>query len=210
MGRRNDHSREEIREMALQAAESIVVEQGLAGLSARKITARIGYTVGSLYLVFRNLDDLIAQVNERTLDDLFEALKAAVGGRDLSPRHGILALGRAYIEYAVTHSYRWKMIFEHRMPEGESVPDSFKERVTRMFALVQEHLKDLAGQRSEAQLELAAQALWSGVHGVCILGLDQKLQTTSGGRSVQEVADSLLENYLDGFTAKKRSPNPRK
>jgi len=210
MGRRNDHSREEIREMALQAAESIVVEQSLAGLSARKIAVRIGYTVGSLYLVFRNLDDLIAQVNERTLDELFEALKTAVSDHQLSPRQCISELGRAYIEYAVTHSHRWKMIFEHRMPEGESVPDSFKERVARMFALVQNHLQHLSGQRTEAQLELAAQALWSGVHGVCILGLDQKLQATSGGRSVQEVADSLLENYLDGFTAKKQSPAPKK
>ncbi|NJN45315.1 MAG: hypothetical protein HC808_01125 [Candidatus Competibacteraceae bacterium] len=51
MGRRNDHSREEIREMALQAAESIVVERGLAGLSARKI-ARASATRWAVFISY--------------------------------------------------------------------------------------------------------------------------------------------------------------
>jgi AcrR family transcriptional regulator len=210
MGRRNDHTREELRELALRAAERLVIKHGLGGLSTRKIAASIGYTVGSLYLIFRNLDDLIAQVNERTLDELFATLKAAVSDPRLPPKTCLLALGRAYITYAITHGNRWKLIFEHRMPEGESVSDGFKDKVARMFELVQDHLRPLAGGRSQEQIELASRALWSGVHGVCILGLDQKLQATSGGRSVQEVADSLLENYLAGFTAKTASPDPEK
>ena len=71
MARRSDHSREELREMALAATEEIIDQQGLAGLTARKVAAGIGYTVGTLYLVFRNLDDLI----------------------DLTPQNGELALG---------------------------------------------------------------------------------------------------------------------
>lgn len=210
MGRRNDHTREELRDLALQAAEELVVSYGIAGLSTRKIATRIGYTVGSLYLIFRNLDDLIAQVNERTLDDLFDKLHASVSERNLSPQAAIAALGSAYIAFASANSNRWKMIFEHRMPEGESVSDAFKGKVARMFELVQDYLRPMAGARSQEQLELASQALWSGVHGVCILGLDQKLQATSGGRSVQEVADSLLENYIAGFTAETPSPSLRK
>ena len=45
---------------------------------------------------------------------------------------------------------------------------------------------------------LATRALWSGIHGVCILGFDQKLESV-GGRSVAQVTDSLLDNYLAGF-----------
>ena len=66
MGRRSDHSREEIRQMALQAAESIVTEGGYKALSARKVASEIGYTVGTLYLVFENLDELVLYVNGRT------------------------------------------------------------------------------------------------------------------------------------------------
>ena len=86
------------------------------------------------------------------------------------------------------------------MPVGESVPESLNQRVTRLFDLVQEHLAPLAGQPSATDLALAASVLWSGVHGVCVLAMDQKLQSNSG-RSVYEVADSLILRYLAGLLA---------
>ena len=72
MARRSDHSREEIKELALNATEEIVAEAGFQALSARKVASAIGYTVGTIYLVFKNLDDLIMQVNARTLETLFK------------------------------------------------------------------------------------------------------------------------------------------
>ena len=45
-----------------EGAERIVAEHGHSGLSARKVASAIGYTVGTLYLVFDNLDDLVLQV----------------------------------------------------------------------------------------------------------------------------------------------------
>ena len=69
MARRNDHSREQIQQMAIAAAISILNEEGLANLSTRKVASEIGYTVGTLYLVFRNLNELLLHVNAATLDE---------------------------------------------------------------------------------------------------------------------------------------------
>ena len=197
MGRRNEHTREELREIALQAAEALVIEQGLAGLSTRKVVARIGYTVGSLYMVFRNLDDLIVQMNERTLDTLQAQLVNAIA-HEPPPTVAIRALAQAYIRFALTETRRWLAIYQHRLPEGESPPDSFTDKVSQMFELVQQQLTRLSPQRSPEEITLAARALWSSIHGVCILGFDHKLEV-AGGRPVQDVADSLLEHYLAGF-----------
>ena len=198
MGRRNTHTREELREIALQAAEELVQAQGLNGLSARKIVNRIGYTVGSLYMIFNNIDDLIVQMNERTLDRLYDMLFAAVADQP-PPATAIRALAQAYITFALTETQRWLAIYQHRLPEGEAMSDSFTEKVTRMFGLVQQQLTLLCPRRQPAEVALAARALWSGIHGVCILGFDQKLELV-GGRSIQEVTESLLDNYLTGFT----------
>ena len=54
MGRRNEHSRDEIKEMAIEAGKKIIVEEGFSNLGARKIARAIGYTVGTLYNVFDN------------------------------------------------------------------------------------------------------------------------------------------------------------
>lgn len=204
MGRRNEHTREELREISLRAAEQLVTAHGLSGLSARKIASAIGYTVGSLYMVFRNLDDLILQMNERTLDQLYNRLADAVTNREQPPASSVRALAQAYLSFALDETNRWLALYEHRMPEGQSAPDSFSEKVARMFELVQHHLALLSPHRSPEDSALAARALWSGIHGVCVLSLDRKLETI-GGVPMEEVAASLLDNYLAGFVASAKS-----
>jgi len=199
MARRSDHSRDELREMTLTAAEQIVVEQGYEGLSARKVAAAIGYTVGTLYLVFENLDDLILHINARTLDRLharMTELQANAG--DASDY--LLQLGETYIAFADEDPHRWAMVFEHRFSENRSVPEWYQEKIARMFAMVEEGLEPLAKDHTRQEITQAARALWGGVHGICILALTDNLGVV-GVESVQGLTQSLISNYLKGFTS---------
>lgn len=78
MGRRGEHSKDELTAMALDAAVALLEEEGPKRLTTRAVAGRIGYTVGSLYFVFRNREDLILQVNERTLDELRDHITSAL------------------------------------------------------------------------------------------------------------------------------------
>ncbi|MCP4283838.1 MAG: TetR/AcrR family transcriptional regulator [Gammaproteobacteria bacterium] len=199
MSRRNDHSREEIREMALAAAEKIVLKQGYSGLSARKVARAIGYTVGTLYLVFDNLDDLILQANGRTLDRL-HAQMVKDQRQYQGTRERLLQLGQTYIRFADEDPHRWEMIFEHRFPEGQERPEWFQQKVARMFSLVETGLEPLAEHHSTQEIAQAARALWGGVHGICILAITHKLDV-AGVDSVHDLIQSLMDNYLRGFTS---------
>ena len=201
MARRSDHSREELREMAITAAEQIVVEQGYEGLSARKVAAAIGYTVGTLYLVFENLDDLILHINARTLDRLHARMtKSQANSGDASDY--LLLLGEIYIRFANDDPHRWAMVFEHRFSEDRVVPAWYQEKIVRMFAMVEEGLEPLAKGRPREEITQAARALWGGVHGICILALTDNLGIV-GVDSVQDLTQSLISNYLKGFTSYK-------
>ena len=195
MGRRSEHTRDEIKDMALAAARRIVVKHGVDGLSTRKIAADIGYTVGSLYLVFRNLDDLVLHLDAETLDDLYVAMEEANRGC-ASARACLLGVAHAYIQFAHGHRARWALVFERALPAKR--PPWFQEKVARMFDLVEGRLRELAPRKTSRDLALAAHALWSGVHGICVLGLTERIEA-QGVVSVQALADSLVENYLDGF-----------
>lgn len=197
MARRSDHSREEIREMALEAAENIVAEHGLEGLSARKVATAIGYTVGTLYLVFENIDDLILQVNARTLDRLY-ARMAEAQTRARDARDWLLQLGEVYIGFAEDDPHRWSTIFEHRLGEGRELPGWYQQKIERMFGIVEEALAPLAGRRPRKEVAQAARVIWGGVHGVCILALSDRLGV-AGADSVQDLTQSLISNYLAGF-----------
>jgi AcrR family transcriptional regulator len=199
MARRSDHSRDELREMTLSAAEQIVVEQGYEGLSARKVAAAIGYTVGTLYLVFENLDDLILHINARTLDRLHARMtELQTNSGDASDY--LLQLGEVYIRFADDDPHRWAMVFEHRFSDDRVVPAWYQEKIARMFAMVEEGLEPLANDRPQQEITQAARALWGGVHGICILALTENLGIV-GVESVQDLTQSLISNYLKGFTS---------
>ena len=199
MARRSDHSREELREMVLSAAEQIVVEQGYQGLSARKVAAAIGYTVGTLYLVFENLDDLILHINARTLDRL-HARMTEIQANAGDATDYLLQLGEVYIAFADDDPHRWAMVFEHRFSGDQVVPAWYQEKIARMFAMVEEGLEPLANDRTGQEITQAARALWGGVHGICILALTDNLGVV-GVESMQDMTQSLISNYLKGFTS---------
>lgn len=199
MARRKDHSREELHRMALDAAQFIIEAQGLAALSARKVADRMGYTVGTLYLVFRHLDDLIVQLNTRTMQELNAAL-----GRAAADCQGaeacVQAVTRAYIDFATRHTQRWSALYEHAFEAAIELPDYFTEQVASMYQLLEGLLRSLAPQRSAQDIATAARALWGGVQGICMLALSNKLAI---GRieSMPEVANSLVGTFLTGFRA---------
>ena len=101
MGRRSDHTREELHELALDAAERIIEEEGLKSLTVRRVASAIGYSHGTLYNVFADLDDLIVHLNGRTLDALYEALKdIPVEGE---PEAALMQLSKGYIAFSRSH-----------------------------------------------------------------------------------------------------------
>ncbi len=197
MARRSDHSRDEIREMALSAAEEIIETQGYPMLSARKVASAIGYTVGTLYLVFENLDDLILQVNGRTLDRLLQQMLDDQQGCE-GAEACLLQLGHSYIGFADSQPHAWRTIFEHHLSDDHEAPDWYQGKVARLFALVEDQLALLPGERTAEEIGEAARAIWGGVHGIGILAINQTLGV-AGVQSVQSITHLLMSNFLKGF-----------
>ena len=198
MARRSDHSKEEITEMVLLAAEKIVDQSGYQGLSARKIATEIGYTVGTLYLIFKNLDELVLSVNARTLEKIYDYLTTAISRCD-SPRQCILIMGRAYLEFATQNPNRWNMIYELVIPSDTPIPIWYESRVEQIFELIEYQLARLLTHRSDQQIAEIARTLWCGVHGICILARTNKLRIGNIS-AVQNLTDSLINNFLTGVT----------
>lgn len=198
MGRRSDHSREEIRDMALSAAESIVVHEGPMKLSTRKIARSIGYTAGTLYLVFKNFDDLVLHVNSRTLEDLHQHLLTNADHKNVSPLESIKSLARAYFEFARKEYERWSLLFEYHSQEGFENPDWFEEQIRKIFGLVSIQLARLKPELDEEAVQVTAHTLWSGVHGVCVLQLSDKLTVVHDVDAVK-LTDELVSNFLRGM-----------
>jgi AcrR family transcriptional regulator len=197
MGRRSDHSRDEIREMAIAAAAKQVETEGFQSLTARKVASKIGYTVGTLYHVFRNFDDLVIHLNAQTLDDM-AALIQQHARKKRNPELRIRAMAEIYVRYATDHSDRWRLVFEHQAPRGLPTPVQMKERRDVMFEMVADNLRQISPGRKLQEIDHTATALWSGIHGICILALTGKLYL-GGAFSMVKLIDTLIDSVLNEF-----------
>ena len=198
MGRRSDHSRDELHAMALVAAREIAEREGLRALTARRIAREIGYTIGTLYNLFDNFDDLIVHLNGTTLDTLYEAL---AGQRlDEEPEAALRALARAYIRFTSNHPNLWSMLFEPSALHGEQLPDWYHEKVRRLLGLAEQALASLFPAGQEELRHHSARVLWSGLHGICSLAHAGALPKSE---SETAMADSLITNYVTGLRSEK-------
>ncbi|MDD5580628.1 MAG: TetR/AcrR family transcriptional regulator [Methylobacter sp.] len=195
MARRSEHSLEEIREMVLGAAETIVIEKGFSALTMRKIALEIGYTVGSIYMVFANMAELILHLKAKTLDEIAEQLEQV---QDCVPEHCIEELAKSYLSYANQNYNSWSLIFEHRLPEDMEVPGWYQEKINHVFGRFEMQFARLAPGYSEAQNKQAARALWGGIHGICVLSLTGKLDIV-GVNDVEGSVVLLVRNFIRGW-----------
>lgn len=203
MARRSEHSLEEIKAMVLKAAESIVIDEGFEALTMRKIAMEIGYTVGSIYMVFANMSDLILHLNARTLDDIAAELEQAP---DCGSDQCVEELSKIYLRFASRNYNRWSMIFEHRLPQGIKVPDWYQEKVEHVFKRFEAQFARLAPGCPEAEKKKVARALWGGIHGISMLSLSGKLDIV-GVDDVEESMILLVRNFISGWTRRYRMPD---
>lgn len=196
MARRSDHSREEIKELALNATETIVAEAGFQALSARKVASAIGYTVDTIYLVFKNLDDLIMQVNARTLEALFK--EVSTHHKASEPKQNLAHFGQAYYKFAKTNPHLWSLIFEHHVADGGDLTPDLGERINDLFHLMETEIKALAPKRKKQDIHKASLALWSGVHGITILAISDKLFMAENV-TPPEMIEQLIKNFISGY-----------
>ena len=195
MGRRSDHSREELYGLALDAAERVLQAEGPKNLTVRKVASEIGYSHGTLYNIFTDLDDLIVHLNGRTLDALYQALKDIP--LDGGPETALTRLSKGYIAFTRRHRNRWSLLFEHHLPHDRELPEWHYDKVLRLLALVEVALTPLFPPGKEKERVHSARVLWSALHGICSLEGSRKL---AKHESVEALSESLIAFYIGGLT----------
>jgi len=187
MARRSEHSQEEIKKMILEAAEDIVQEYGFSALKVRKIAADIGYTVGSIYMVFAGMDDLIMHIKARTWQKLAQHIEGYTAEAERSGSIESFALG--YLDFVVANEGLWRMLFEHHLPVGKVIPDGYLQAQACVTLLVDRQVTRLDSQCSDEQVYQAARVLVNSMQGVSMQLLMQPL-------SDESIAAAKLEMLL--------------
>ena len=199
MGRRSSHTPQQIRALILDAAQEIIEAQGLAGLSAREIARRIGYSPGTIYNMFDNLDDVVLNVEARVLDALERRLsEVEPSGDGAGGGDRLIRIAHAYLAFTQERPLLWNLLFEHHMPRGAELPAWYRQKLDGLTGQIERALAPHFPPGSDDDLRRGARALWAGVHGITSLSTTDKLSvvtTETAGR----LLDDLIGTYLAGL-----------
>jgi AcrR family transcriptional regulator len=106
---RKNRQRQALRERILDAARRIVMREGFAALSMRKIAEAIEYSPATLYLHFASRDEIAQALCAEGYAQLLETFVPLAGIAD--PGERLKALGRAYVAFGVAHPETYRLIF---------------------------------------------------------------------------------------------------
>lgn len=198
MGRRSVHSPEELRQLILDASQTIVERNGIAGLSAREIARMIGYSPGTLYNIFENLDDVLLTLQVQLLGRTVDHLKRVPLGPD--GEKNVDALTHAYVDFALVNRRMWNLLFAHSVAVPSTVPAPFHSHLNSLAEIMRMALASIAPAASHEDLDTAGRALFAGVHGISAIAASEKgAQLTPA--TAQTYAKELTSNFVRGLRA---------
>ncbi|MEM9733072.1 MAG: TetR/AcrR family transcriptional regulator [Pseudomonadota bacterium] len=189
----------------VDAARARIAASGVHHLRARDLAQDVGCSVGAIYNVFDDLDALILQVSLGTLRDIDKTM-AAVGAQAVQnedkPVETMIALANAYFQFVQENTNLWRALFDHDIPEDYVLPEPVRAEQNALFRHIEKPLSLCMRSAPEEQLSAVAKSLFSAVHGLITLSVEQRI----AGVSVKEVKpqmDFLLRTFVAGLGAEK-------
>lgn len=192
--------RHKLRSGLIGAAERQIADAGLESLTARALAEDVGCSVGTIYNVFEDLDDLVIAVNSNTLARLDRRIAklAPIDALDADPEDCLIGLAQAYCQFAVEHTRLWSALFERSTRSDRPTPDWHMDEHVRLVAHIVTPLKQLLPTRSEEEIWSLSGLLLSAVHGVVSLGL-QRFFFSAPLSDIQKQVEVLVRSALRGL-----------
>jgi AcrR family transcriptional regulator len=211
---RRGRERIALRTRIVEAARDIVSEQGLDALSMRAIAERVEYSPATLYLYFRDKDELLREVvaeGFRRLGDASRAQLAALPeGSDAAEHHR--ALGRAYARFALENTGYFRVMFELPAvaraglePCCSQFAESGDENDTLQFVIetvrrgIDEGVIQLADARRGALIS------WALIHGLTSLYLSGHLRDVESHEEFLKLVEEAMASVGAGWSARRSS-----
>lgn len=154
----------------LQAAQEIITEKGLDGLSLRELARRIDYSPSGLYEYFNSKDEIVTAICLEGRELMYDYLNRVPA--DLSPSERLVQMGLAYLEFAHDHPEHFRLIFNQLTANRSSFSEKVDEE-SPYYLLLQAVRAVIEAEglipREDYSLQEIAYSLWSLVHGMAML-----------------------------------------
>jgi len=170
IAKRKERQKEELRGKILEAAKALFIERGFEDTSIRNIAEKIEYSPTTIYLYFKDKDDIFYSLHQEGFVLLNQYLRALQNVPD--PFERLKAICKAYITFALENREFYDLMFISRSPMNALTKDDEKwEEGNRAFGALIGTITECIqrGYFTGMDPEILSFTCWSMVHGICSL-----------------------------------------
>ena len=206
---RREREKDQIRTAILDAARELFVAQGYDGVSMRAIAEKIEYSPTIIYNYFRDKEALISELCQSDFGRLADQLHAA--SQISHPVQRLRQCGREYVRFALSYPNHYRLMFMTPYPQrpGDPKREQIKAEVkgnpeTDAYAFLVTLVQQVADagrlQGPNPNIQLIAQTLWAGLHGVISLQIAMGCDKDwTDWQSVEARTEAMLDAMTFGL-----------
>ena len=126
-------AKDNIQENLIQTGRQIIEEKGVEFLTARKLSEASGYSVGTIYNQFTNMDNFILIQNYLTLDALYQRLNEVKADFAYDRLNAYISV---FTEFVMNNQNFWFMVYKFHLNQSErSFSITYLRRISKTVML---------------------------------------------------------------------------
>jgi AcrR family transcriptional regulator len=152
------------------AALKLIAKYGPRGFSLSQAAKMAGVSVGAPYRHFADKETLFAAVAAEGFIDLCERLRTANEKNYPDPRQRLLAIGIAYVGFAMDRPSHFQVMFDSTIHRRRD--PALDSAAGRAYQILVEAVRDASSEPGVRGRETLAAALWALMHGLALFEID--------------------------------------
>lgn len=194
---RKEKQKQEIRSLILEESMKLFVEEGFSKVSVRKIAERIQYSPTTLYLYFKDKNEILFYCCESGFKKMLEQNIALALISD--PIERLHQMGVNYLNFGLENPEYYDLMFIQEAPMSALIDmgagwSSGDQALEALKMIVQDAMDK--GLLVPAKVETVAMAVWSMVHGLVSLAIRQRLDKLVPAEDVEKTMHESLDWLL--------------
>jgi len=188
---RKAREKQDKRELILRSAHQIFVDRGFEEVSIRNIADEIEYSPATIYLYFKDKNEIFYALHTEAFKVFNEYVAEIVQIKN--PFDRLVALGRKFIQFAHTYPKYYDIMFITKSPMDCHLNKDKWEEGARAHSFLESLVAECKakGRFKKQDPQILALTIWSYVHGLCSLELQNRLRIYTDEQQQSIVSDSF-------------------
>ncbi len=166
---RKERDKQEMRKQILSTAMNLFLEEGFSNVSIRRIAEKIEYSPATIYLYFKDKDEILYALHNEGFDELYRRQQEILTIKD--PWVRLKKHGEIYLKFALENPEYYNLMFIMRSPIRKVTEGQDWSVGLRSYDLLKSNIQECIDKKifKKVDVDIATFAIWSSAHGIAAL-----------------------------------------